>query len=67
MSAAFTRACKLLGIDDLHLHDMRHEGTSRLFEMGLTIPRVAAVTGHRSRASLQRYTHLRHTGDRFAG
>lgn len=67
VSAAFTRACKLLGIEDLHFHDMRHEGTSRLFEMGLTIPRVAAVTGHRSWASLQRYTHLRHTGDRFAG
>ncbi|MBK5120864.1 site-specific integrase [Burkholderia sp. R-69980] len=64
---AFTRACQFLEIEDLHLHDMRHEGTSRLFEMGLSIPRVAAVTGHRSWASLKRYTHLRHTGDRFAG
>ncbi len=67
VSAAFTRACKLLEIGNLHLHDMRHEGTSRLFEMGLSIPRVAAVTGHRSWTSLKRYTHLRHIGDRFAG
>jgi integrase len=67
VSAAFTRACKMLGIEDLHLHDMRHEGASRLFEMGMNIPHVAAVTGHRSWASLKRYTHLRHTGDRFAG
>ncbi|WP_064577164.1 site-specific integrase [Cupriavidus gilardii] len=67
VSTAFTRACKLLGIDNLHLHDMRHEGASRLFEMGLSIPRVAAVTGHRSWTSLKRYTHLRHIGDRFAG
>lgn len=67
VSAAFTRAGKLLEIEDLHFHDLRHEGASRLFEMGLSIPRVAAVTGHRSWASLQRYTHLRHTGDRFAG
>lgn len=67
VSTAFTRAAKFLEIDDLHLHDMRHEGASRLFEMGLSIPRVAAVTGHRSWQSLKRYTHLRHVGDRFVG
>ncbi|WP_246742817.1 tyrosine-type recombinase/integrase [Rhodomicrobium vannielii] len=48
VSAAFTRAGKLLGIDDLNFHDLRHEGVSRLFEMGWSIPRVAAVSGHRS-------------------
>jgi len=26
ISAAFTRACKTLGIEDLHFHDLRHEG-----------------------------------------
>ncbi len=67
VSAAFTRACKALEIEDLHFHDLRHEGASRLFETGLTIPQVASVTGHRSWSSLQRYTHLRQTGDKFAG
>lgn len=67
VSAAFTRACHILGIDDLHFHDLRHEGISRLFEMGWTIPHVAAVSGHRSWQSLQRYTHVRQTGDRWAG
>jgi integrase len=62
ISAAFTRACKLLGIDDLHFHDLRHDGISRLFEMGWTIPHAAAVSGHRSWSSLKRYTHLRQTG-----
>jgi integrase len=38
ISAAFTRACQFLEIDDLHFHDLRHEGISRLFEMGKTIP-----------------------------
>ncbi len=36
-------ACKLLGIEDLHFHDLRHEGISRLFEMGLTIGFVAQI------------------------
>lgn len=66
ISARFTRACKLLGIEDLHFHDLRHDGISRLFELGNTIPRVAAVSGHRSWISLKRYTHLRQSGDKFA-
>lgn len=67
ISANFTRACKLLGIEDLHFHDLRHEGVSRLFEMGRTIPQAASVSGHRSWQSLQRYAHLRATGDKWAG
>jgi integrase len=65
VSTAFTRACVLLGIDDLHFHDLRHEGISRLFELGWTIPRVACVSGHRSWTSLKRYTHLRQEGDKY--
>ena len=48
ISAAFTRACKVLEIEDLRFHDLRHEGVTRLFEIGETIPQVAAVSGHRS-------------------
>jgi integrase len=66
ISAAFTRACKVLAIDDLHFHDLRHEGVSRLFEMGWNIPQVAKVSGHRSWSSLKRYEHMRQTGDKYA-
>jgi integrase len=51
----------------LHFHDLRHEGISRLFEIGRTIPQAASVSGHRSWSSLQRYTHIRQTGDKYAG
>lgn len=67
ISSVFTRACKLLGIADLHFHDLRHEGITRLFEMGWSIPHVAAVSGHRSWQSLKRYTHIRQRGDKYAG
>jgi integrase len=66
-SAAFTRSCKVLGIADLHFHDLRHECASWLFEMGWDIPRVAGVTGHQSWSSLQRYTHIRERGDKYKG
>ena len=65
ISAAFTRGCKILGIEDLRFHDLRHEGISRLFEMSRTIPQVAAVSGHRSWTSLKRYTHIRQSVDKY--
>src|SRR5580704_6385196 len=65
ISAAFTRACKILEIQDLRFHDLRHEGVSRLFEIGRTIPQAAAVSGHRSWTSLKRYTHMRQSNDKY--
>lgn len=65
ISRAFTLACTLLGIEDLHFHDLRHDGISRLFEMGWNIPNVASVSGHRSWTSLRRYTHIRQRGDKY--
>lgn len=67
VGAAFTRACKVVGVEDLHFHDLRHEGVSRLFELGWTIPRVAQVSGHRSWSSLKRYAHLHQVGDKYEG
>jgi integrase len=66
VSSAFTKACQLLGIDDLNFHDLRHHGISRLFEMGRNIPQVACVSGHRSWSSLQRHAHIRQSGDCLA-
>lgn len=59
ISAAFQRACERLRIVDLHFHDLRHEGISRLFEAGLDIPDVAMISGHLSWNMLKRYTHLK--------
>lgn len=67
ISAAFTRSCQFLAIDDLRFHDLRHDGISRLFETGLNIPHVAAVSGHRSWSSLKRYTHIKTKGDKYQG
>ncbi len=56
---AFTRACHVLGIENLRFHDMRHEATSRLFERGYQIHEVAQFTLHESWNELKRYTNLR--------
>jgi integrase len=59
VSTAFTRACAALGIVDLHFHDLRHRATAELFRMGLDIPRVALMTGHKTWAQLKRYTNIK--------
>ena len=59
VSASFQRACNRLKIEDLHMHDLRHEGLRRLFEAGLDIPDVALISGHTSWNMLRRYTHLK--------
>lgn len=55
----FQRTTKRAGIAGLTFHDLRHEATSRLFERGLGIAEVAAITGHKTLTMLKRYTHLR--------
>lgn len=54
----YRRGRDKLGIVDLRFHDFRHEATSRLFEAGLSIEKVALVTGHKDWKMLKRYTHL---------
>lgn len=46
------------GVEDLHFHDLRHEGISALFEAGLNLPEVMQMSGHTGASMLLRYTHL---------
>ena len=55
----FDRVCKRASIEDFRFHDLRHEGISRFFEIGLSVVEVAVISGHRDLRMLSRYTHLR--------
>ncbi len=55
----FREACKILGIEDLHFHDLRHEGCRRLVEQSFTIPEIQKVSLHDSWSSLQRYVSVK--------
>jgi len=58
---AWDRVRARAGIRDLHFHDLRHEAISRFFELGLSVPEVALISGHRDARMLFRYTHLLRT------
>jgi len=55
---AWDRLVKRAGIKDLRFHDLRHEAVSRFFEMGLSVPEVASVSGHKDYRMLASYAHL---------
>ena len=54
---AWERLRARAGLNDLHFHDLRHEAISRFFELGLTYPEVALLSGHRDTRMLFRYAH----------
>ena len=56
---AWLRLVERAGIKDLRLHDLRHEAISRFFELGLSVPEVALISGHKDPRMLFRYTHMR--------
>ena len=56
---SWDRLVKRAGISNLHFHDLRHEAISRFLEMGLSVPEVALISGHKDPRMLFRYTHLR--------
>jgi integrase len=58
ISDKFAKLTKKANIKDLRFHDLRHEAISRMFEKGMAIPEVAAISGHKQWTSLKRYTQL---------
>jgi len=49
---------KAAGLNDVHLHDLRHSFASNLVNGGVDILRVSRLMGHVNLASTSRYSHL---------
>lgn len=56
---AWDKACAMAGVEDLRIHDCRHEAVSRVAETGqFSVSDLQAFSGHRDLRMLTRYTHL---------
>ncbi len=55
----FTRACKMLEIEDLHFHDLRHHSLTWLAMQGLSLPELQLISLHDGYSSLSRYINLK--------
>ncbi|MFO4755235.1 site-specific integrase [Vibrio cholerae] len=58
VSTSWTKAMKVLGIDDLHFHDLRATGSSELYKRGMDLYGVSKLAGHSS-AEMQLKHYLR--------
>ncbi|WP_238529709.1 site-specific integrase [Pseudooceanicola batsensis] len=67
VGTAWRRHRDSLEIEDLRFHDLRHEGITRLFEMGMAAAFVAKHSGHKNGGCLYRYEHVEQEGDKLAG
>lgn len=58
LTQAFNRAACKSSLIDIRFHDLRHEAVTRMFESGMSVPRVSLISGHSDYRMLARYTHI---------
>lgn len=63
---AFSTACRLAGIRNLHWHDLRHTFGTRLAEAGCSEATIADLMGHSDPQTTRRYTHATDRAKRAA-
>ncbi len=59
LSQCWRRLIRRAELKDVRFHDLRHEAISRFFELGLSMPEVALISGHKDHRMLMHYTHLK--------
>ena len=58
MRKAFSTACRKAGIEDFHIHDLRHTFASWLVMNGTPLFEVSQLLRHASIQMTERYAHL---------
>lgn len=60
LRAAWTRACTSAGIENAHIHDLRHTAATRFtLELCGNIPVLKIITGHKTVSQLNRYINVK--------
>ena len=55
---SFATACRVAGIEDFRIHDLRHTCAAWLVTAGVPLPEVRDLLGHSSVTMTERYAHL---------
>ncbi len=55
---AFVTACRRIGLEDFHIHDLRHTCAAWLVSAGVALAEVRDLLGHASITMTERYAHL---------
>ena len=55
---AWATACKKAGVEDAHVHDIRHKATTDMAKAGIPIQKIQKAVGHSEIETTAGYTHL---------
>jgi integrase len=55
---SFGTACRRAGIEDFHIHDLRHTCAAWLVTAGVPLPEIRDLLGHASVTMTEKYAHL---------
>jgi integrase len=58
LKRSFATACRVAGIEDFRIHDLRHTCAAWLVSAGVPLPEVRDLLGHSSVTMTERYAHL---------
>jgi integrase len=58
LKRAWGSICREAGLEDVHIHDLRHTYASHLVSSGLSLPIVGRLLGHTQAQTTHRYAHL---------
>ena len=58
LRAPWEKALEKADIENFHFHDLRHSAASYLAMSGATLAEIAEVLGHKTLATVKRYSHL---------
>lgn len=59
LKKAWKTACSVAGVENVHLHDLRHTAATRYaLEFNGNIPVLKVITGHKTDIMLMRYIHV---------
>jgi integrase len=55
---AFERVCQVARLKNLRIHDLRHSYAATGAGLGLGLPLIGAILGHRQHSTTARYAHV---------
>ncbi|WP_295409335.1 site-specific integrase [uncultured Thiocystis sp.] len=55
---SFATACRRAGIEDFHIHDLRHTCAAWMATAGVPLPEIRDLLGHASVTMTEKYAHL---------
>jgi integrase len=66
LTRAWIVARKLVGLDDVRLHDLRHSFASVALDKGMSLQLIGNLLGHKNARTTERYAHLAQTAAALA-